>query len=180
MFSYNFLPPEEKQTLSRIRALRVFGVWFGALFLVLIFSILLMLPAYFLVSFQKDEALRTLELTQKSPAEKRIQDIQQSITFLKQTGLDIKKISESPNNISNFLSNSIENLPRGMILTSFRYRGAEQEILFQGIADTRSAVTAFEEVLKKNQNIERLDIPLSNLVSEKDIRFDIRAYLKKP
>lgn len=173
MLHFNILPPEEKEHMHMLRKARVIIVWGGTFFGVLVFTTLLLLPSYFTLSLQKDEVLRNLEITKQSPIAQRVIGIQQSIVALRQSSEDIKKISKNVNSFSSVISNIIEDIPPGIILASLEYNGVLQRLSIHGVADTRAAIARLEETLKKNKFIKDVNIPLSSLVSQKSINFDI-------
>ena len=173
MLHFNILPPEEKKHIETLRESRIAIVWGSTFFVVLVFTALLLLPSYFTLSLQKDEVLRNLEITENSPVAKRIIGIQQSIIALKKNSEDIKKISKNGNSFSSIVANIVESIPPGITLTALEYDGVLQRLSLHGIADTRAAIARLEEILKKNKNIKDVHIPLSSLVSQKSINFNI-------
>jgi hypothetical protein len=180
MSEFNILSPEEKKHLITLQNVKIASVWGLTLFIFFVFSTLLLLPAYFFLTFQKNEVVRNLEITEGGSLTKRIDEIAQSVATLKKDALDIKKISENSEVLSAMVRATLEPLPRGITLIAARYSPKSGDISFYGTAGTRSALLQFEALLKNNPKIQNVNVPLANLVSETDVPFSISASFKKP
>lgn len=179
MLRFNILPPEEKEIITIMQRTRIAAVWGATFFLLAVFGVFLLLPPYFVLSFQKDEYLRNLSLTKESPLIKRISNVQQSIALLQKSASDLTKISESANSASSLIAETVGRLPKGIILHAASFSFVGGRVSLQGVAETREALIGLETLMKDNARIKNVSVPLSSLVSERNAQFKIDAVLKK-
>lgn len=179
MLSFSILPPEEKDKIKIKKRIRLAWVWGGSFFFILSCFTLLLVPSYFLSSFQREEVIRNLMLTEESPLIKRIADIRKSISVLQQSAVDIERASKTVGFFSDMLSDVMQALPHGITPTAFELDGGRDTLLFYGIAENRAALVALETALKSNKRIENISVPLSNLVQDAAISFSLTVMIKK-
>ncbi len=100
---------------------------------------------------------------------------------VKQINAQIKNIEEIEKNFS-FLSCSLKevanSVPEGIKLTKLNIDKNQKTLKIEGYAETRSQLLKFKDKLQSLKLIETVDLPLENLLSQKNINFSLSAKLK--
>lgn len=180
----NLLPPGARKMLRKEYWLRVTSVWAILAVLAIIAVSVLLVPSYLLIGTE-EEALETERLTiaQKdngtSSAEKAVMDANELAAALRAA-----VISER---LTPIITAVNEAVPSGVTLTSYSMARVEtvvEELIVVGIADTRDALIAFERSLEEQEAFTSVDVPIADLVKERDLPFRIsimlRTQTKKP
>lgn len=179
MLLFNLLPPEKKIERATEKQIRVAVVWGWSVAALLLFFTLLLLPSYFVASFQHQEILRNLALTEESPIIQRIADIRRSLTALKQNAFDIEKISKETGLFSAIIADIVGALPQDIIPTAIQFDGGNRKMILYGLARRRNSLVALEQALRELPRVEDVSVPLSDLVQNIDIPFSITITIKK-
>ena len=178
MLQYNILSPEEKEKISFLYWRRIAIVWGGAFLLVGVFAGILFLPTYLTLTLEHREVLRNLEITETSPVQMRVKKIQQILGDLRKNNEVLKNKYEKAGEISSNVLTILGATPTGVFINSAEFNLISKRLNIQGNASTRAGLLRLQENLKKIPTIANVDIPLSDLVSESNIRFTIQVTLK--
>jgi len=152
------------------------------LFFVCLSAIILLSPSVFLVKKYKENYVKQLDFSEQRLA---LSSAPESISAAKGLNLKLKKLKElqkSGDELSVLIKKIIENKPPGVKLKVFFYdkraKGVADKILVQGFSSTRDNFLDFIERLKNSGKFAEIESPPSNLLSEKDVDFNIFVILK--
>lgn len=179
MLNFNILSPEEKNRIVKRHQTRILFVWGVSLFVLFVFTWLLLIPSYFMLSLQQKEVLRNLEITKNNPLVERIANIQKVIAFLKRNANDIKRSSGVSEVFSGTTKDLVSALPSGIALTAIKFEEKTSKLFFQGHAETRTDLINLENALKKIERFKDASVPLASLVLNKNIPFSMEVTIQK-
>ena len=179
MLNFNILPPEEKNQINVYRNTKILIVWGGSIFAVFMLAIFLLMPSYFSLVLQRDDVLHNLKITEESPFVKRIEEIRVSLAELNKNAEDIEKSAGSAGAFSGIFSDIMYALPNGIIITAMRFDAVASELSLDGFASTRLALVEMETAFKGVSRIKNIAIPLTSLVLNSNIPFNIKVGIQR-
>ncbi len=171
----NLLPTAYKKTLRGLYRLRLINTALVLFFLIVIAGGVLLVPSYILSSVRErnlSDKLDDLRNSKNSEATKAISatiaDINKKI-FL----FAIEK--PRPSISDEVLAPIFTKQPEGVRLTSLSYETAEKNMTVRigGVASTRETLELFKKNLETYSRFSKVDLPLSDLVKNKDVEFTI-------
>lgn len=178
----NLLPIEDKVEIKKEYFGRLTVVAGFFLLFVCLSSIILLGPSVFLVKKYKENYAKQLDFSERRLA---LSSAPESISAAKELNLKLKKLKElqkSGDELSVLVKKITENKPSGVKLKVFFYdkraKGVSDKILVQGFSSTRNNLLDFIERLRNSGKFAGVESPSSNLLSEKDIDFNIFVILK--
>lgn len=177
----NILPISEKKIVYREYVMRLFTTLFNLTALVVIFSVFLLFPSYFLSKSEESMLEAKLEDFNKqnpelinSNMDKIIGDINSKLDTLSKKESSYK-VSE--NVLNNILSIRTEGITFSQIL--FNKKAADSSILeIHGIATSRDALRNFKTALDNNPSFSSVELPVSNFLEKADLNFIISITMK--
>jgi hypothetical protein len=169
----NLIPPSAKRSLLLEYWIRVISVWLIIWSVALLVGICLLYPSYVLITHRV-----TVFETSADEASQKIATYESVSKSLTQASVEAKIIineSSSPH-FSEFVS-LFENLQgTGVEINKISLNRDDTGIApiqLSGEADNRQALASFRDKLLAEKSIKTVDLPISNLASDKDIKFNI-------
>ncbi len=145
-------------------------------------AIILLIPSVFLVKKYKENSAKQLVFSERRLA---LSSAPESILVAKELNLKLKKLKnllKEKDELSSLIKNITENKPRGVKLKVFLYdkraNGVSDKILVKGFSATRGDLLDFIERIKGSGKFAGVESPPSNLLSEKNVDFNIFVILK--
>lgn len=177
----NLLPKEQKNVLRKEYTNRLVVVWLGAIIAVLVISLVLLAPSYFLTKVRANEATAELEnakqiLAAKLPPSDVVSAVQSAVR-----SADALRPLTKPQSVFELIK-IFEIKPAGVTLSSISFDEATDlgpaKMIVQGRAADREKLTMFSRSLESRVEFASVDVPVSNFVREKDIYFSMTITLK--
>ncbi len=178
MLNLNLLPPAEKLAVAyelRTRAVLAVGAAVAAVFVV---ALVLLLPTFFFLSFQKADVLRLLELDMEVRARA---GITAQILRIQQANRMAQTVVQHEANRPKFsplFASVLRAVPSGVRVDALEYRAKARGLDIVGFAPSREHLLSFLRNLEANPRLGRVSSPVANLVRGTDISFSIAAELK--
>ncbi|MDO8500140.1 MAG: hypothetical protein Q7S66_05840 [bacterium] len=173
MLTLNLLPKQQKENLDYEiyrRMAGFFGFWFSTV--VFVFGILI-LPAFFFVSFQQSDAERTVALEEEAVKASRVSEIENKINSINGFLSAIISREEKKRVVSEFYGNILSKAPSGVSVSIVKYEPSKNRATVAGEALTRSNLIKFIDLLKADKNIKSVSSPVSNIIQEENVNFKL-------
>lgn len=174
----NLIPPQAKKGVVKEYWTRVVSVWFYTWSAGLLGGVLIMVPAYVLISSQ----VSVYEASAKTASEKvaSFEDVSKGLAASsQQAGKLVTSFRQS------LISERIKSLrlleKPGITISEFtvgRVDEVYEPIQVTGTARDRQALAAFRNRLLAEPNVASVDLPISNLAKDRDIQFSLTVTLK--
>jgi Tfp pilus assembly protein PilN len=180
MLNLNLLPPDEKTNLAyefRTRAVLRVGL---LLLACLSIAGTLFLPTMFLLSFQKTEVARTLELEHLREERSGIRDEVARVKEVNQEADVVTQNLTTRRTSSDLLTGLLGAIPAGISLSDVTYMSSSNAVLIAGFAPTRALFLVFLDSLRKDARVTEVASPVSNVIRDTDITFSITITLRPP
>lgn len=175
----NLIPEKAKRDLKIEYWTRVVSVWLITWSVALFVSAGVLLPANVLIGTQ----VETYE-DSATVAMEKVSGYESISKLLEKTSIQAKTIVDE-DNFSKFsqyliLFKSLQS--DGLSITRInmsREGGGVAPIVIEGVADNRQILASFRDKLMSAEGVASVDLPISNLASDKDIDFNITVVLNK-
>ncbi len=184
MIYYTLLPEDEIKILRREYHIRLFItiVFFISSFFVI--GILSLIPSYIYTNGVEEKIAQKTSDIEKDRKASGIDSIERELI---NDNKKIKKlISDSTNTASYFdlVQKVISSKKSGITVYSFNISKGEATtspivIVFSGKSPTREALINFKEGLELERNFSKVELPISDLVKNKDLTFSIRLETRR-
>lgn len=181
MIHYTLLPEKELRTLKieyRTR-LTIFVIFF--LSCSVFVGICALLPSYIYSYSQEKELLDKLTSLQ---ADREKNGSKLAINELTEDSMTIKRLKDHGTNIvyTDMVSQIIGHKPSGLTLSyidikSDSINATTSNIILQGTAGSREQLIKFRDNLEFDQDISKVELPISDLAKNKNIPYAIRAII---
>lgn len=174
--SLNLLPPEKKDELRNLRQIgtimKVFfvGLFAWALFLVFVEFCL------FVIALQQKNLDKGISLFRQNASYLKAKSAQDMLSDYSQKSGAVERELKERDNHWGVISQINQIMPAGIILKELSVDEANLRI--KGTAVRREDLLELEEKLKKSQNFENVESPISNIVSGTNAEFEITATIK--
>ena len=169
----NLLPEEKKIAIERGLHVRIFLWQFFLLFLLELFFLGILFTIAILLKVELDGAKLSSE-TATQAIEKDGQDLKRYEDKFLGINEAVSTIGKIENNHLYFsqLFRILDVVqPKEVFLRQMTSK--DRKIMLSGIAGTREDLLLFEQQLKSSACVEKVDVPLSNLFSQKNLEFQI-------
>jgi len=136
-----------------------------------------LLPSFFLSRAKEDVIHNQAKVTERSIAV-REQEARATVLVEAKQKLEIFFVRAEHMMVSEIFDAIVMVKSRGVQINGlfFHERGVEEsEIVIEGISSTREALLSFKRSLEQESIFSLVDLPISNLASDKDIEFTIRT-----
>jgi Tfp pilus assembly protein PilN len=170
----SLLSPEGKKRLARERKTRFVSVLLLLLTAVSLVLLAFSVPIRLMQQHQlrnmgdKGDLLTELE-TSRRKAEKKVAEVNVLLKHIDQQK-ENRRFSEIINKIDELSGSEIS-------LTQFSF-DTKNKLTLQGQASARTALSEFRDRLEEDKQFSSVELPLSNLVSERDVAFTITLIVK--
>ncbi len=176
----NLIPPEAKKHLIREYWIRSVTVWFFLWAAVFLLGIAVLVPSYVLINLQ----VKAYSASAASADEKN--------AGFEAVSKELERASKMAATLSNHFENpsmtELITLLKGFELSSIEItqmslarEGANiGAVTVAGIADDRQSLATFRNRMLDSEQIESVDLPISNLAKDKQIPFELTITMAKP
>lgn len=171
----NFLPEENKKEIQREYFRRLVVISGFSLFFTILFGIVIILLLFFVLKDQQAGVERQLAFSEQKLSQSGAGDIVPLIKDLNDKIKILKANLTGINEKSVLIKNIISKKPKEIKINEIFFD--EDKILIKGLSETRNALIAFINSLKTEKSFEKVDSPLANFLSEKNIEFSIEIKL---
>jgi hypothetical protein len=173
----NLIPPTARRSVIREYWLRVVSVWMFLLGTGFLIVAALLLPTYVQIWIQ----LENLSAATGVPSEK-ISNYDTAVSELvAATSLArILTTEASSTQFSTYISDIAKLAGDNIAITSYTFERkptGDTTIMVAGIAATRQVLANFEDELSNNEAFSRVDLPISNLIKDRDVLFSLQLEL---
>lgn len=173
---FNLLPRQHIRRIWREYYLRLFSVLFVFAGIWGLLSAVFLVPSYVAVRAERSAILGESKQYQETEFHTERDDavrgaVREANRDVAVLGAWHKKASSS-----SLLRRVIGARPGGIFISSFFYEAkesGEDRIVVRGTADTREALIAFTDALRREDAFENVDLPISNLAKDRDIAFSL-------
>lgn len=176
----NLIPPIAKRNLIREYWLRVLVVWIVLAGIALFGGAALLLPPYVLITSQ----VAVYEST-ASAAEAQVEDFRSisselvTASQLAQRLVEADQLEPLHQYVTQFIALGDESITITNVRLSRSSESEIQSINVSGRAADRQSLAAYRDRLLAESAVATVDLPLSNLASDRDIEFSLQITLEK-
>lgn len=178
----NLLPPQIKSEIEKERRRRFVVVLGMFVAVALVISVILLLPSFFLFSFQQKYLNMQLAFVRQSHELEKAEEIGKVVGDLNEKSELVRAGRAGSRPVSSYLIKIVELKPAGVSLAAFNFsRNKEKgtaEFSLQGTAEARDALLTFVKKLEDSQNFSKVVSPVSNLLAERNFNFSLILGLK--
>lgn len=173
MIETNLLPDNLKEELKkRSKARRIIIMLIFFVLCTGIFSLVIM--NFEQVTSSELEMLKNQITNAKLlPANTELIRKQKELDKLKSLTTNLAKVQADQQYVTPFLSSVLNSVPEGVKMEDVAMDFLENKTTLRGNASSRDTLLSLIDNLKKNPTVSRVDNPLSNLVSQTNINFEI-------
>lgn len=173
----NLIPPPAKKSVLREYWVRAVTVWLILWSLTLLASAAILLPAHVLVGSQV-----TTYKASAIAASEQTEDYEAVTTSLRQASREARLVVDEADKmlLSELIARFEELQEGGLEITEIAISRSEDgiaPIAITGVAADRQTLASFRDRLLAEAVAETVDLPISNLASDRDIRFTITVTL---
>lgn len=177
----NLLPIEQKETLRKDYRIRIFAVALAALAALLFVANAVLLPSYFLSRVKLSTTQDQSDELQNSIAGKKRTSFQDLVAT---TDTRLKFLSKEAGSVSvrSLIRDVVERRGDVISLSDISYTqtgdgGGKLQVV--GVAKNRTALIAYKDKLEADNAFSKVELPVSNLVSKRDIEFSMQLSISK-
>lgn len=169
----NLLPEEKKMAIERGLHARIFLWQFFLLFLLELFFIGILVTIIVLLKVELDGAKLSSESAMQAiqKDEQALRKYEDKFLGINEAISTVGKIEASHLHFSQLFRILDTVQPKEVFLRQMTSK--DRKIMLSGIAGTREDLLLFEEQLKASSCVEKVNVPLSNLFSQKNLEFQI-------
>lgn len=180
----NLLPDEQKAVIRaeyRRRIIVALG-WFAALMIAT--NIILLVPAWFAFTAQEQELTRQLDAIEKGSLFTRVTEIESSIRTLNSEIRQYRAEERRVEHATPAFDAVLESRGAGVAITTLSFAASPKmadgraRLVILGNASDRASLLAFSDRLKAQPGVEVVESPISNLLRETDVDYQITAVLR--
>lgn len=178
MLNLNLLPPAEKEKLIYVWRARALAVIAGGFIAVLVVSAVLLLPTFFLLFFQKAEAIRAVAIGREAEERIGVKERIEAVERINRLATSVRDHEARRGDLFGLFASLFGNVPGDVALRSVAFRSQAREVTLRGFAPTRQGLLRFLENLEADPRVARVSSPVANLIRETDIDFTVAITLK--
>ena len=170
----NLLSQKDKKILRNEYKLRVVIVLLMFLFFTILAGGVELIPSYF-VSESKERAIKKHSDIIKESVAKKEQEVSRTVLFETKEKLKLLSFNEEDISMRTIFEVIIDNKPSEVRINAIFYDKKQTEILITGEADAREPLLGFKKLLEREILFTDVLLPISNLASDRDIKFSIKV-----
>jgi len=181
----NLLPEKNKKRVRNEILRRLLVVLGFGISIILIVQIVFFLVVYFLLDSYLGDYAEQIAASEDSAREENLHDMESEITRLNEMVLSFKDNQDIVRPFSVYLSALFESVGEGIAVdglifetTQFGQDRGRLKLFLSGHAGTRGKLISFVEQLESNEEFVSVDLPVSNLLAEKDINFSLTVNIR--
>lgn len=169
----NLLPPSIQKLYDSTVTLQQVKRLTSAILVILFFGMITALLSYgYLFYKARDLAAESQDLVAESGPETGLDE---RLNKLNQQVDKLISLTDEKRTPRALISSLPQLIPEGIVITSWQYNEEVGEIIFEGRTDTRDTLLIFQARLEKEDEFDRVTIPLSSL--EKEANYDFRLII---
>ncbi|OGZ32299.1 MAG: hypothetical protein A3I88_03775 [Candidatus Portnoybacteria bacterium RIFCSPLOWO2_12_FULL_39_9] len=178
MIQLNLLPPKEKKEFESTETRRWFFLFGNRLFFFLIIFILLCLSAYFYLSIILKSQEKLIEIEENHFKTSQLSQLEREIEQTNQKLQEIYNLQKDLKPMTPVLEKLTDLRPEGVYLIGLSYQKDDGQISLNGRADSREQFLVFQKNLGEEPRFIDLNSPISNLLKQRDINFNLTFKVK--
>ncbi|MFQ5661917.1 MAG: hypothetical protein ACE5F2_01550 [Candidatus Paceibacteria bacterium] len=172
----NLLSQKDKKILHSEYKLRVLITVLMFLFFTILAGGVELVPSYF-ISESKERATKEHSDIIKESVAKREKDVSSTVLFETKEKLTLLSFDEKSVSLRALFESVLDNKPKSVRINGISYdksrAGEVSKIFVTGEADAREPLLEFKKLLNKEAQFTEAFLPVSNLASDRDIKFSI-------
>lgn len=177
MLNLNLISQADKDTFRFLRYQRAVLYFGGAVSVVVAIFIILLVPSFLFLNFQRQEILRELAVEEATLKTFGVDTIERRIALFNKKTARIGSLGDTGNRVSGILEEFASFA--GMVrLTRMKIDFSAQKLTVEGIAPARTTLLSFQRSLEEGGFVEKISTPLSDLVKLVDVVFTLKGTLK--
>jgi len=172
----NLLLEEDKKKLRKEYLLRVSVVTLTFLFFSFVAGTIFLFPSYIISRAKEDVIRNQIEIIEQSISV-REQEAKVAVLIEAKEKLNLLVTQDDQLSVAAVFEIIVRARPEGIQLSGLFWgerKKARSELVIEGVAARRETLLSFKNALKEEELFETVDLPISNLTSDKDIDFSIR------
>lgn len=173
----NLIPPYAKKRLLFEYWVRVTSVWLMVWSVALLVSACIVLPAYVLISSQVDVYAESAKIASEKVAS--YENVSDQLVQASVQAQQIVAVKESMFSTYSALFKELQGA--GVEITELNMNqvdGVMEPITINGIAADRQTLASFRDRILAEPIVEEVELPISNLARDSDIKFTIQVTLR--
>jgi hypothetical protein len=142
----------------------------------------LLLPTYFLVHAEADQAAEYVEASRAIAAERAKSQSQETLATFTES-VKLLTAAERPPTLAHVLEVVTSDIPKGISLSDIdiTFPGNEKVVVaLNGTARTRAELIAYSNMLKRHPELSSVDVPVGDLVANVDSSFSMSMNWTRP
>lgn len=178
MLNLNLISQKDKDAFRFFRYRRAvfyMGTAAGAAMAVFI---ILLLPSFLFLSFQRKEILRELAVEEETLRALGVEKTEQRILALNATIGRVSVLTKDERGASHLLE-ELALLVKAVKLDAVKIDFSTNRIEIDGVAPTRNALLAFERILEDSNRITGVSVRLVDLVKLENVAFTLKGVLER-
>lgn len=176
----NIVPEQQKEVLKKEYEYRRAVVFCGLVIFILMVSLILLIPSYFLTNIRAKEVSVELEKSKQALNEELPpEDVMKELAVAVHHANDLKPFTK-PVSVYD-LMRIFESKPAAITITQIAFTdrtSGQPQISLSGRAQDRESLTAFGRALESRVEFARVDLPVSNFAKESNIDFSMNITTK--
>lgn len=177
VLNLNLISREDKDMFQFLRYRRAVLYVGGVVGAVMVVFIILLIPSFLFLNFQRKEILRELAVEEEASRALGVEGIERRTLALNETIRRIHIFEDDEYRASRMLE-EFASLAGAVKIGTVKIDFSAGSIEIDGVAPARNALLAFERVLEESDFIGEVSVRLSDLVKLTDVVFTLKGILQ--
>jgi Tfp pilus assembly protein PilN len=178
MLTTNLLPQKEQKAV-RLEKIRRTVIFFTiGIAAILSIGIILLIPSYLLIFIEQQESERSRILEEQASDDTNASEIFSQVQMANRVKKSLQKISQKTSKASLIADNIFIHTSPALVVQQLDIQN-QGAITIRGRANTRRDLLAFEQLIRESGLFQDISSPLSNIIRDVDITFNIEGQLQK-
>lgn len=177
MLNLNLISQEYKDAFRFMAYRRAVLYLGGGISAILVVFIILLVPSFLFLNFQRKEILRELAAEEDALHAFGVVEIEERVMLMNKKTARIRADAARERRASE-MAESLAPFGSGVRLGEMRIDFAARVIEIRGIAPTRAALLGFQRSLEEGGLVAKVSAPLSDLIKLTDVAFTLKGVLK--
>lgn len=176
------LPPQYFKKLRREKALRLGIMFLMVIDFVLLVGLVFMLPSYFMLVFSQSYVAQRLEAQEATFRRHDVVSLEKEVGFLNTLAMryqESEKLRRPFAHVLALLARSYVSGVHVTNLTMLQKSDGTFSVVLRGSSATREIFLQYAEKLRATKEFASIRSPLSNLLNERDVLFEVEVALQK-
>ena len=178
----NLLPYDEREAVEKERIRRFVIVASLSVSFILAAGIVLMLPSYLKLTFERESLDRGIASEIKASGAGPTEGFKIALGDLNKKIAILDGAKKGATDVTHIIEGVLKARPAGVAINSIAYgsvsKGGSKTVLLSGQAKTRDNFLAFEKNLEDSGDFKKITSPVSNLLRDADLQFSLSLDLK--